>query len=210
MNAALFLIFPSLIILLLSLVLLFRPEPEGRDSVETVSGWSMGGESVRLPQSFSRLSSHTPLTLTTQIQPQSGDYLYIKTVYTPIKLYVDGRLIFRYGQDGDFPAFQILSRLFSEMGFSLFFSVALLILGLILTLISLVLTRFEKSGIAFFWLGLFSLCTGGWMFVECNLTGLLIGSPPFLYLLAFLGLFTLAIPLLRFGLTMLQPHTDAA
>lgn len=255
MDAVLFLIFSVLIVLLLSLTLLFRPEPEGRDSVETVSDWSMERENVRLPRSFPRLSPRTSLTLTTQIRPQPGDYLYIKAVYTPVKLYVDGQLVFQYGQDGNFPAFlldpptktalvalpetgrtvtltleclsptqrntatlypillgnpaQILSRLFSEMGFSLFFSVALLILGLILALISLVLTRFEKSGIAFFWLGLFSLCTGGWTFGECNLTGLFIDSPPFLYLLAFLGLFTLAIPLLRFGLAVLRPHTPA-
>ncbi len=259
MHAVLSRLFPALIVLLiallLSLVLLFRSEPEGRDSVETVSSWSMDGENVRLPQSFSHLSPRTSLTLTAQVQPQPGDYLYIKAVYTPVKLYVDGQLVFRYGHDGDFPAFlldpptktalvalpetdramtltleylspsqrdtatlypvllgnpaHILSRLFSEMWFSLFFSVALLILGLILALISLVLTRFEKSGIAFFWLGLFSLCTGGWAFGECNLTGLFIDSPPFLYLLAFLGLFTLAIPLLRFGLEVLQPHTPA-
>lgn len=255
LDAALLLLFGAFIALLLILTLPFRPKSESPDNVKTVSAWDIEEESVRLPQSFSRLSPRTPLTLTTQVRPQPGDYLYIKTVYTPVTLYVDGQPIFRYGQDDDFPALlldpptktalvalpetgrtvtltleylspvqrntatlypvllgnpaQILSRLFSEMGFSLFFSVALLILGLILILISLVLIRFEKSGIAFFWLGLFSLCTGTWTFGECNLTGLFIDSPPFLYLLAFLGLFTLAIPLLRFGLAVLRPHTPA-
>jgi len=254
-TVVLSLLFLMLIVLLFGSVLLFRPGTGERDSVETVSGWSMGGENVRLPKSFSRLSPRTSLTLTTRIQPEPGDYLYIKSVYTPVKLYVNGQLVFQYGQDGDFPAFlldpptktmlvalpetdhavtlmleylspsqrntatlypvllgsptEIMTRLFSDMGFSLFFPVILLLLGLILTLVSLVLTRFDRSGMSFFWLGLFSLCTGGWAFGECNLTGLFIDSPPFLYLLAFLGLFTLAIPLMRFGLAVLRPHTRA-
>jgi len=249
------LLFLMLIVLLFGSALLFRPGTGARNSVETVSSWSMGGENVRLPRSFSRLSSRTSLTLTAQIQPEPGDYLYLKSVYTPVKLYVNGQLVFQYGQDGDYPAFlldpptkttlvalpetghaatlmleylspsqrstatlypvllgsptEIMTRLFSDMGFSLFFSVVLLLLGLILALASLVLTRFDRSGMAFFWLGLFSLCTGGWTFGECNLTGLFIGSPPLLYLLAFLGLFTLAIPLMRFGLAVLRPHTRA-
>lgn len=201
---------------------------------------------------FLRPSSLTPLTLTVRICPKPGDYLYLKTVYTPVRLYADGKLIFAYGQDGDFPAFlldpptktalvplpetghevtltleylspsqrdaaalhplllgspdQIVAGLFSEMGFSLFFFVFLLALGLIMVLVSLIFLRFGSSGTAFFWLGLFSLCTGAWSFGECNLTGLLVGNAPILYLMAFLGLFTFAIPLLRFILVVLRPH----
>ena len=249
---ALSLLFLALVTLLLATVLLFRPEVDPRDGVETVSDWSMDGEGIRLPRSFSRLSPRTPLTLTARICPEPGDYLYIKAVYTPVRLYADGHLIFEYGQDGDFPAFlldpptktalvplpetgpevtltleylspsqrdvatlhpvllgspaQITARLFSEMGFSLLFSVFLLVLGMIMALVSLIFLRFGSSGTAFFWLGLFSLCTGAWSFGECNLTGLLIDNPPLLYLLAFLGMFTLAIPLLRFALVVLRPH----
>ena len=249
---ALSLLFLALVTLLLGAALLFRPEVDPHDGVETVSDWSMDGEGIRLPRSFSRLSPRTPLTLTARICPEPGDYLYIKAVYTPVKLYADGHLIFEYGQDGDFPAFlldpptktalvplpetgpevtltleylspsqrdvatlhpvllgspaQITARLFSGMGFSLFFSVFLLVLGMIMALVSLIFLRFGSSGTAFFWLGLFSLCTGAWSFGECNLTGLLIDNPPLLYLLAFLGLFTLAIPLLRFALVVLRPH----
>lgn len=247
------LLFLVFVILLLGAALLFRPEVNPRDGVETVSDWIMDGEGIRLPRSFSRLSPRTPLTLTARICPEPGDYLYIKAVYTPVRLYADGHLIFEYGQDGDFPAFlldpptktalvplpeagpevtltleylspsqrdvaalhpillgspaQIMARLFSEMGFSLLFSVFLLVLGMIMALVSLIFLRFGSSGTAFFWLGLFSLCTGAWSFGECNLTGLLIDNPSLLYLLAFLGLFTLAIPLLRFALVVLRPHT---
>lgn len=97
----------------------------------------------------------------------------------------------------------ILTELFRQMGFSLFFSVTLLALGLLLFLIALVLTRFEASGAAFFWLGLFCVCVCSWVFGECNLSGVLFDAPVLLYLLAFLGLFSLAIPLLKFGRTVL-------
>lgn len=252
LAAALSLLFLTLTALLIGAVLLFRPETESHDGVETVSDWHMDGDEIRLPGTFSCPFPRTPLTLTTRICPEPGDYLYLKAVYTPVRLYADGELIFQYGQDGDFPAFlldpptktalvplpetghevaltleylspsqrnaaalhplllgspaRIVAELFSEMGFSLFFSVFLLALGLIMALVSLIFLRFGSSGTAFFWLGLFSLCTGAWSFGECNLTGLLIGNAPFLYLMAFLGLFTFAIPLLRFVLVVLRPR----
>jgi len=86
---ALSLLFLALVTLLLATVLLFRPEVDPRDGVETVSDWSMDGEDIRLPRSFSRLSPRTPLTLTARICPEPGDYLYIKAVYTPVRLYAD-------------------------------------------------------------------------------------------------------------------------
>ncbi len=250
--AALYLLFLALTALLLGAALLFRQEAKARGNVETVSDWRMDGERIRLPETLSCPSPRTPLTLDAQIYPEPGDYLYLKAVYTPVKLYADGQLIFEYGQDGDFPAFlldpptktaliplpkagdevtltleylspsqrsaaalhplllgspaQIVARLFSEMGFSLFFSVFLLALGLIMALVSLIFLRFGSPGTAFFWLGLFSFCTGAWSFGECNLTGLFLENAPLLYLMAFLGLFTFAIPLLRFVLVVLRPH----
>ncbi len=252
--AALSLSFLVLITLLFCSVLLFRSEEKEHEDVETISGWTIDDEHIRLPRSFSPLYPRTPLTLTAQIRPKPGDYLYIKTVYTPVKLSVDGQMVYQYGSDGSLPAFlldpptktalvalpetehkvtltleylspsqrdtatlhplllgspsELMIHLFSEMGFSLFFSIVLLALGIILALVTPIFTRFDESGMTFFWLGLFSLCTGAWSFGECNLTGLFIDSPSFLYLLAFLGLFSLAVPLLRFGMVVLRPHTQ--
>ncbi len=92
----------------------------------------------------------------------------------------------------------IREHLLSEMGFSLFFSIILIILGIILCLVSLILTRFEPTGISFCWLGLFALCTGMWILGECNLTGLYIQNSILLYVMAFGGMFTLCVPLLKF------------
>lgn len=103
----------------------------------------------------------------------------------------------------------ILMELVAQMGFSLFFAVVLLSLGLLLFLAALVLTRFEATGAAFLWLGLFCVCVGCWVLGECNLTGVLIDAPALLYLLAFLGLFTMAVPILKFGCTVLNLRRES-
>lgn len=100
----------------------------------------------------------------------------------------------------------LLTFLFSKMGFSLFFSIILIAFGLILLLMALVLTRFEQIGRPVLWLGLFSFLVGIWILGECNLTGVFIHHPPLLYLMAFLGMFTLTIPLLRCGMAILNPR----
>lgn len=98
----------------------------------------------------------------------------------------------------------ILLTLSSRMGFSLCFSVFLIAFGVLLLLVAFIVTRFERTGTAFYWLGLFSLTIGCWVFGECNLTGVLIDAPALLYLAAFLGMFTLPLPLLRFGQQILS------
>ena len=227
----------------------FQADPEPSPGAERLSEWQLNGETISLPLTLGPLPVRTPLTLTAEIWPDEGDYLYFKTVYAPLRVFANGALLFEYGQPGSYPAFlidpptktaliplpdtagpvtlrmeylspaqrssaalhpvllggsmAILTELAGQMGFSLFFSFVLLALGLLLLLIALVLTRFEAAGAAFFWLGLFCMCVGCWVLGECNLTGVLIDAPVFLYLLAFLGLFTLAIPMLRFGCMVL-------
>lgn len=100
----------------------------------------------------------------------------------------------------------LLAYLFSRMGFSLFFSIILIALGGILGLIALFLAHFEKIGLSIFWLGMFSLLVGIWIFGECNLTGIFIQNPPLLYLMAFLGMFTLTVPLIKCGAAILNPR----
>lgn len=60
---------------------------------------------MSLPVSMDCPDSRTPVTLTVQVKPQRGDYLYLKTVYAPLQVYADGERIFQYGQDGSYPAF---------------------------------------------------------------------------------------------------------
>ena len=230
--------------LLFAAVLAFQPDKQA-SGTDSITEWQIDDETVDLPLTVKQLPPRSSLTLTTEIQPKKGDYLYLKTVYAPLRLYANETLIFEYGQQGSYPGFlidpptrvalvplpdtadsvtlrmeylspaqrnsivlhpvllgsreAILWELIGQMGFSLFFSFVLLALGILLFLTAFVLTRFETEGSAFFWLGLFCVCVGCWVSGECNLTGLLIDAPVFLYLLAFLGLFTMAVPILKFG-----------
>lgn len=240
----------------LSFILLLGTEGFGSINQDTrlqsITRWQWEGKDLSLPVSMDCPDSRTPVTLTAQVKPQRGDYLYLKTVYAPLQVYADGERIFQYGQDGSYPAFlldpptkvalfrlpdkdgdvtltfeylspsqrnqivlhpvfigspeAILKHLLSAMGFSLVFAGVLMVLGIFLWLMAFAVTRFEKTGIALFWLGLFSLCTGTWVMGECNLTGLLIENANILYIMAFCGLFTLAIPLTKFCLVMFGEH----
>lgn len=87
------------------------------------------------------------------------------------------------------------------------FSALQMMAGVLLILVALFVVMFERQGIMFFWLGVFSFTTGVWAFGECNLTGLIIKNPTLLYLLAFMGLFTFVIPLLYFARSTIHFHS---
>ena len=78
------------------------------------------------------------------------------------------------------------------------FSIIQLAAGVFLAIVALMMLFFEKRvSEIFFWLGMFSLVSGLWGFGECNLTALIIKNPTLLYLFAFIGLFTVCIPLMQ-------------
>ena len=58
---------------------------------------------VLLPYCFSGLAAHTAVTVTVDATPKDGDYIYIKSVYAPLKVYENNRLIYEYGQPGTYP-----------------------------------------------------------------------------------------------------------
>ncbi len=107
-----------------------------------------------------------------------------------------------YGQ-----ATSLLSRLFSQEGFSLVFSILLIFMGMLMVLIYLVAAFKIPKGITFLWLGLFSLAVGIWVFGECDLAPFILPYPVLLYNLDYLGLFLVAIPFLHFSLVILEPRT---
>ena len=99
----------------------------------------------------------------------------------------------------------LLIRLLQTDGFSFLFSLILIFLGLSMMVIALIIVRRIPSAISFFWLGLFSLAAGIWVFGECDFASRLVPYPSLLYLLDYIGLFLVAIPLLQFGLVILTP-----
>lgn len=99
----------------------------------------------------------------------------------------------------------LLERQFAQDGFLFIFSLVLMFIGLVMLAVSLGFVWKIPSGASFLWLGLFSLAAGIWGFGECDLTVLLFPYPALLYAMAYLGLFLVVIPLLRFGLLVVQP-----
>ncbi len=100
----------------------------------------------------------------------------------------------------------LMERQFAQDGFSFIFSLVLIFLGLVMVAVSLGFVWKIPSGTSFLWLGLFSLSAGVWGLGECDLTVLLFPYPALLYAMAYLGLFLVTIPLLRFGLLVVQPR----
>ncbi len=87
----------------------------------------------------------------------------------------------------------------------LIISIIMLFMGIGISIISLP-SLFKNTGTkSFFWLGLFSFSVGCWGVGECNATALLIPYPSLLYCIACIGLFTLSLPLLQYGMIVLAP-----
>lgn len=60
---------------------------------------------MNLPNSIKNLPARTKVTVTFDVKGSPGDELYIKSVYAPVKVYVNNHLIYDYGQKGTRPSF---------------------------------------------------------------------------------------------------------
>lgn len=208
---------------------------------------------LTLPGKLSGLAPRTGVTLYAAAQAQPGESLFIKSVFAPLRLYVNDTLLYEYGREGSYPAYMndpptglaiirlpedggqlslrveyesltqrdtlslpafsigdnglLLESLFRSDGYSLMFSLILILLGAAMILVSLTLVRRVPAGTSFLWLGLFSLSAGIWVLGECDLTAFLLPYPSLLYTMTYAGLFCMTIPFLRFGLVILNPRT---
>ena len=224
--------------------------------VTSVHYKTSGGEEgeLALPASLQGLAPRTKVVLWTEIEALPGESLYIKSVFAPLRVYVNDELFYEYGQAGSYPGFlndpptglailklpaeggtmslraeyqsltqrsalsipqwiigdhaALLNRLLKADGFSFLFSLMLVFLGAVMTLIALTFVRKIPSGNSFLWLGLFSLAAGIWVFGECDFASRLLPYPSLLYVLDYTGLFLVAIPFLQFGLVMLKPKDE--
>ena len=108
----LYIIYPYLILFTVFIVIafLFNATPTSETtSISKISEFSVSiddrVEEVSLPHSFKDLEPRTPLTLTTDFKKKNGDFLYIKSVYAPLKVYANEKLIYEYGGEGTYPKF---------------------------------------------------------------------------------------------------------
>lgn len=205
---------------------------------------------ISLPAKFDNLGPRSLVALTAQAEIHPGDSLLIKSIFAPLRLYVNGALMLETGQTGSYPAYMndppalltivplagyagtvdlraeylsptqrstlsvpalavgneaaLLAEQVRADGFTLLFSLILIFLGLALILLSLLFLLKDASGSSLLWLGLFSLSVGVWDLGECELSAFLLPYPVLLYSMDYMGLFLFTIPLLHFGLVILN------
>lgn len=207
---------------------------------------------LALPHKLTGLEPRTAVTLFATIAANPGESLLVKSVFAPLRLYVNDAMLYEYGQEGSFPSYMndpptglsivklpegggtlflrveyesltqrtvlslpklsigdnaaLVENLFRMNGFSFLFSLILIFLGMAMVLISLIFIRKLPSGLSFLWLGLFSLSAGIWILGECDLAAFFLPYPSLLYNMAYMGLFCVTFPFLRFGLVVLNPQ----
>ena len=64
-------------------------------------------QTVTLPHSFSCPEPGTPVTLRATIVPGEDDTVYIKSVYAPARVYLDGKLCFEFGKKESYPGYMM-------------------------------------------------------------------------------------------------------
>lgn len=208
---------------------------------------------LSLPAKINDLPPRTKVILFAEFKANTGDSLQIKSVFAPVRVFIDDELTYEGGQSGCYPSYMndpptiithiplsnygritklkieylsptqrselslpviftgnetsLLANQFRTNGFSFFFAVILIFLGFTMMLVSITIVRRIPAGTSFLWLGLFSLSAGVWVLGESDLSAFLIPYPVLLYNMAYIGLFTVTIPFLYFGLLLLNPIT---
>ena len=70
-----------------------------------VEGSDSDNEEITFPHTFKHLSPRTHVTVTTHINLNKDDPIYIKTVYSPAKVYLDDELIYEFGRVENYPSY---------------------------------------------------------------------------------------------------------
>ena len=93
---------------------------------------------------------------------------------------------------------ELLMERAKEFGGSFLLSVAQIIGGIAMIIVSAYLALVDRKGVLFLWLGFFSLLTGSWFFCNNNASITYFPQSALLYLCSYIGLFLAPIALFRF------------
>ena len=250
------------IILIISSVYHFNKTYINNSSVETINNVyatiDNNTKQYTLPHDFKNLKPNQKVTITYTVDAHNSYFIYIKSVYAPLKVYANNNLIYTYGESGTQPNFMIdpptkvkilelphtysfknkdhskkvnikmiynypnsrnslmihpilhgeykslLSTLYGKMGFTFSLAVINVFIGIILIILGLFMLSFEKKSISLIWLGIFAFFTGIFSVGECNLSELFIRNESLLYVLDFCAFFILPIPLIQFGISLID------
>ena len=204
-------------------------------------------EVISQVQFIRNLAPRTDVALYVEIEAGRYENLFVRTVYSGLRLYANDILIYECGQEGTYPAWlldppplnsivplpkdasslrfdytspsqrstmevymlmagsegSLLAELFAANGVLFIVSLFFLLIGLAVTVISLLYWRISKEMLH---LGLLALIAGCGGLGECVLTAFFIPYPALLNIFGYFGLFTFTIPLLRFLLFILGPR----
>lgn len=78
----------------------------GKIHAVTVATYEIGDghrNTLSLPGKITGLAPRTPVTLSATIQAQPGESLLVKSVFAPLRLYVDDTLLYEYGREDSYP-----------------------------------------------------------------------------------------------------------
>ena len=64
-------------------------------------------QEVRLPYSLWDLTPGTPVTVTATIYPEPNEEIFVESRYCPGKVYLDGKLRYEFGAEGQYPSFML-------------------------------------------------------------------------------------------------------
>lgn len=107
-----------------------------------------------------------------------------------------GRLIIYQPMLGS--AKELLMERGKEFGMGILLSMAQILTGIALIIVSTYIAIIDQKGQLFYWLGLFSVLTGFWFFSGNNASVALFPQSAFLYLSSYIGLFLAPVVLFRF------------
>jgi hypothetical protein len=99
----------------------------------------------------------------------------------------------------------LYARLYGDNFISFSVSLVLLFFGAFVILLTFFLLRGLPRIHSLLWLGLFSISAGVWGLGECDFSLFLIPYPTLLYVMAFVGLYSLPVTLLMYGIAALDP-----
>ena len=197
-----------------------------------------------LPTSVKNAPHGSEVTVAFMLPTHNGDNLFFGTVYSPLRIYANGSLIYFYGDKQSYPKFfldpptqydsinlpysedgslniemvynipnerdslsvhapivgngnAMLNYLIRHHGITWIISVFFLFLGALLVCMFPFFLGWQNRGRAFLLPGLLSLFAGMWQFGENTLSVYLFQMPSVLYVIDFIGLFLMVIPIYK-------------
>lgn len=172
-----------------------NPEPAGSDEPDSQPPEKPDLSNSEPPENPADLPDNIPADSSSQVSSYE-----IRMVYT-VPLYRDKVMINSplFGSESN-----IYRHLLNQFGVPLAFASFFTLLGIILIIFAIILQRFEFTRKLLIWLGIFALLTGIWQISDNTLAIYLARRPTLCYVLTYLCMFSLVMPIYRYAIVVLD------